>query len=751
MFILPSVPLDPEIRSLSYKERIRELDLLGATVGITAMILFNFAWNQAPGFGWEQPYIYAMLIVGILLFPVFFWIEIKVSEKPLIPLDALSTDVSFVLTCIMCGWAAFGIWVYYYFQFLQRLRGESPLLTIAHTCPVAISGFIAAITTGHVISRIGPGWVMLISMLAFLTGNILVATMPIQQIYWAQAFVTTLVIPWGMDMSFPAATLIMSNAVAKRHQGMAASLVNTVVNYSISIGVATTIALNVTPPASPWSCDMMASSNPPIYQLPDELLIHVASYLPDSTAPTHLRNLSLVSRKLRPAAQETLHGTVKLIVSCGCHPKVNAVLKLLRTLLDRPDLALKVKTLRMRTVRKNIAKLCDDQGFDLEPLRTRSLARLGELGYTKSHPWYRTVQNSIESGFAGVLMTLVPTLTHLDFWVKDHHRGPPSGECVSGLFGGLGLPDIIVKTWANLQHLTTSDTHVLKCNVQLDNLKSLDLKTVSIGTVLRLNGPGCLHGAENLEDLAMSVSMGFADRILMDTTEIELSSLFEALSCNHLRSLKLVLVNDGYHEGLHALDPGLGLDVGYFVDQIDSVKHSLESLTIMLETADDDVALEFSVDNMISPKLSMRHFTALKHLVVLQAFICDFNNDDDWADNSCMPDELPQNLETLEIIYPTPLIEEWAKCLRSEDEEILPNLRELTLTCSEGVGMPAQVFEDETQDTTWSDLSEEGIETYVFCQTRQVRHNVKDLFSRRHSSEDDDTDEDMPDLSNSVD
>jgi MFS family permease len=108
---------------------------------------------------------------------------------------------------------------------------------MAHLCPVAISGFIAAVTTGHVISRIGPGWVMLISMLAFLTGSILVATLPIGQVYWAQTFVTTLIIPWGMDMSFPAGTLIMSNAVAKKHQGMAASLVNTIVNYSISIGV----------------------------------------------------------------------------------------------------------------------------------------------------------------------------------------------------------------------------------------------------------------------------------------------------------------------------------------------------------------------------------------------------------------------------------------------------------------------------------------------------------------------------------
>lgn len=78
---------------------------------------------------------------------------------------------------------------------------------------------------------------MLISMLAFLIGSILVATMPIHQSYWAQSFIVTLIIPWGMDMSFPAGTLIMSNAVGKKEQGMSASLVNTIVNYSISIGV----------------------------------------------------------------------------------------------------------------------------------------------------------------------------------------------------------------------------------------------------------------------------------------------------------------------------------------------------------------------------------------------------------------------------------------------------------------------------------------------------------------------------------
>jgi len=38
-------------------------------------------------------------------------------------------------------------------------------------------------------------------------------------------------------VSFPAATIILSNAVPKKHQGVAASLINTIVNYSISLGL----------------------------------------------------------------------------------------------------------------------------------------------------------------------------------------------------------------------------------------------------------------------------------------------------------------------------------------------------------------------------------------------------------------------------------------------------------------------------------------------------------------------------------
>lgn len=61
-------------------------------------------------------------------------------------------------------------------------------------------GAVAAIVTGRLLGIIGPGVVMLISMVAFTIGNILLATAPIRQTYWAATFVATLVTPLGRSL-----------------------------------------------------------------------------------------------------------------------------------------------------------------------------------------------------------------------------------------------------------------------------------------------------------------------------------------------------------------------------------------------------------------------------------------------------------------------------------------------------------------------------------------------------------------------
>jgi MFS family permease len=106
-----------------------------------------------------------------------------------------------------------------------------------------VAGLLAAGLTGFMLTHTPVSFVMMISMVAFFVGIIVACFQPMQQVYWAQTFVSILIMPFGMDMSFPAATVILSNHMPPEHQGLAASLVNTVVNYSISIalGIAGTV------------------------------------------------------------------------------------------------------------------------------------------------------------------------------------------------------------------------------------------------------------------------------------------------------------------------------------------------------------------------------------------------------------------------------------------------------------------------------------------------------------------------------
>ncbi|KAF3761914.1 hypothetical protein M406DRAFT_267124 [Cryphonectria parasitica EP155] len=237
-FVIPAVPASKrEDRPHSLRDLYTHLDILGALFGVVGLVLFNFAWNQAPIVGWQEPYVGVTLVLGLIFIAIYFLIEMRYAARPLVPLDALTSEVAFVLAAVACGWGCFGVWVWYTWQFILELRGASPLLGSAQFVPVIISGALAAAGVGLLLHRVGPPRVMLGALVAFTVGTILMATCPVQQTYWAQTFVSLIITPWGMDMSFPAATLILSNAVAREHQGIAASLVNTVVNYSIAFGL----------------------------------------------------------------------------------------------------------------------------------------------------------------------------------------------------------------------------------------------------------------------------------------------------------------------------------------------------------------------------------------------------------------------------------------------------------------------------------------------------------------------------------
>lgn len=107
---------------------ILELDIPGIMTGIMSLGLFGYAWGQAHVVGWQQPYLWTILLISIVLAAAFVMIEAYYAQKPLIPSSALSLEVFWTLVALGCGWACFGIWSFYTWQFVERLRSTSPLL-----------------------------------------------------------------------------------------------------------------------------------------------------------------------------------------------------------------------------------------------------------------------------------------------------------------------------------------------------------------------------------------------------------------------------------------------------------------------------------------------------------------------------------------------------------------------------------------------------------------------------------------------
>ncbi|KAF1936180.1 MFS general substrate transporter [Clathrospora elynae] len=236
-WVIPNQPLSGAVQHQSQREKLKRLDIPGCVTGVASLVLINFAWNQASGIGWEEPYVYVCLIIGVIFGVVFFAIEAFWATNPLIPFAAFNVDIAFIFGCTAAGWATFGIWVFYFAQLVLNVRGISPLLLAAWYSPVIPSGLLSALAVGKTIGKIPASWIMVIGQLAYVVGSILAATMPVDSNYWTYFFFSVLIICVGMDSSFPAATVLFSDAVPIKYQGIGASVVMTIVNYSISLGL----------------------------------------------------------------------------------------------------------------------------------------------------------------------------------------------------------------------------------------------------------------------------------------------------------------------------------------------------------------------------------------------------------------------------------------------------------------------------------------------------------------------------------
>jgi hypothetical protein len=169
----------------------------------------------------------------------FVLIETKVAQRPLMPFGVFRGETGFVLGAAGFGWASFGIWLYYIWQYFLQIRHYSPLEATARFFPILPMGLLATGLTDWLSHAFNPPGVDIdhfhgrIHPWLSPSGRCVGHT---DLLDFDLCFARYHSFQSGHE--FPRChSHHTSNTLPKDQQGMAGRLVSTVVNYSISLGL----------------------------------------------------------------------------------------------------------------------------------------------------------------------------------------------------------------------------------------------------------------------------------------------------------------------------------------------------------------------------------------------------------------------------------------------------------------------------------------------------------------------------------
>ncbi|KAL3473408.1 efflux pump antibiotic resistance protein [Aspergillus californicus] len=224
-----------------------KIDWIGAFLGTSSLVIFNFVWNQAPSVGWSTPYEIALLLTSILLFTLFIIWEHKTPHPITPPSIFRAPSFAILILVILLDYMAVGTVLWYQILWLQEVWQWSTLQFAIAWIPFLICGTIAACLAAWLIPRLAAQYILALGTGTVLISTVLMATLPEEQSYWAQVFPSVVLFAFCPDLVYTAGQIIASNSVSRRQQGVAGSIVGTLNLYgnSLGLGFASTVEVEV--------------------------------------------------------------------------------------------------------------------------------------------------------------------------------------------------------------------------------------------------------------------------------------------------------------------------------------------------------------------------------------------------------------------------------------------------------------------------------------------------------------------------
>ncbi len=218
------------------------LDWMGALTVTGGLVALVYGIVSTDTHSWGAPSVISYLVIGVALIAIFLVIEAR-HRHPLVPLRLFRSRAltGANLIMVLIGAVMFSLF-FFLSQYLQDVKGYSPLRTGVAFLPMPIAVIIGTQLASRLVQRLGTRTLLVTGPLISASGMLLLSRLHADSSY-LHVGVPGAMITFGIGMSFVPVTLSATGGVRLQDAGLASGLINTTRQIGGSLGLAVLLAV----------------------------------------------------------------------------------------------------------------------------------------------------------------------------------------------------------------------------------------------------------------------------------------------------------------------------------------------------------------------------------------------------------------------------------------------------------------------------------------------------------------------------
>ncbi len=213
------------------------LDLVGALIAVLGLFALVFSVIEAPTYGWLAARTVVGFVLAFVLLGAFVAFELRQDAPLLDPRVFRKRSLSAGSLSIFVQFFAFFGFTFTILQYLQLVRGDTPLQAAVQVLPLAAALMAVSRLTPRLTARFGTRRVCAAGLTLIAAGMAIMAQLDAHSSYWLMAG-GLIVLGVGMGAAMTPATSAITEALPSAQQGVGSALNDLSREVGGAIGIA---------------------------------------------------------------------------------------------------------------------------------------------------------------------------------------------------------------------------------------------------------------------------------------------------------------------------------------------------------------------------------------------------------------------------------------------------------------------------------------------------------------------------------